>query len=462
LRAGLSLAQQIAQLSQAAPADLDPDALHPPASPSGSDSHEFNSAAREHYIDVGPSVIRRHNAALSDPKYTGTRVSRKNIDREGSSSSDEEESEDIGDAMSATDKDISPEHWSADGAVQPMESQNNNVLHPPTFSGVREEHTPHPQVAQTSDLASALRATREQDRKKGKAVARQITLWDMLLDARIRVQKAVTAVNELPLTPGIWVPMQLTSASADPSIEPGLNQLLEEGLALSEDIFTLQEGLLRTDITSLPPRKRAKKTHSDERVHGDELQILSWNASQLEAAFHPHLVQTLSKWSAKIQAVAPSVLLPSNRTSFKNPTAQGAGPGIVEVIDAVLTSDTHKYLTRTRRKVIEDDEGPASDNSAEVIQIFDDTDFYQQLLRDVIELRGAEAGDSVGEQEWMRRQKMSKAKRRKIIDTKASKGRKLRYQIHEKLQNFMVPIITLRGAWHDEQVDELFSSLLNS
>lgn len=34
-----------------------------------------------------------------------------------------------------------------------------------------------------------------------------------------------------------------------------------------------------------------------------------------------------------------------------------------------------------------------------------------------------------------------------------------RYEPQEKLQNFMVPI-PIRGAWHDEQIDELFASLL--
>jgi protein AATF/BFR2 len=34
-----------------------------------------------------------------------------------------------------------------------------------------------------------------------------------------------------------------------------------------------------------------------------------------------------------------------------------------------------------------------------------------------------------------------------------------RYEVHEKLQNFMVPVPVV-GVWHDEQVDELFSSLL--
>jgi len=31
--------------------------------------------------------------------------------------------------------------------------------------------------------------------------------------------------------------------------------------------------------------------------------------------------------------------------------------------------------------------------------------------------------------------------------------------VHEKLQNFMVPV-PMVGVWHEEQIDELFSSLL--
>jgi protein AATF/BFR2 len=36
---------------------------------------------------------------------------------------------------------------------------------------------------------------------------------------------------------------------------------------------------------------------------------------------------------------------------------------------------------------------------------------------------------------------------------------KIRYDAHEKLQNFMVPVPTV-GRWHDEQIDELFASIL--
>lgn len=47
---------------------------------------------------------------------------------------------------------------------------------------------------------------------------------------------------------------------------------------------------------------------------------------------------------------------------------------------------------------------------------------------------------------------------KKPVDTKASKGRKMRYTMHEKLQNFMAP--DDRGTWGERQRDELFGGLL--
>jgi len=87
-------------------------------------------------------------------------------------------------------------------------------------------------------------------------------------------------------------------------------------------------------------------------------------------------------------------------------------------------------------------------------EIFDDTDFYQEMLRDVIDSKSGK--DGLAAEAW----ELNRAKKvKKIVDTKASKGRKLRYEVHEKIKNFMVPVPS-RGIWHEEQIDELFSSLL--
>ncbi|KAG8825399.1 rRNA-processing protein bfr2 [Serendipita sp. 399] len=113
---------------------------------------------------------------------------------------------------------------------------------------------------------------------------------------------------------------------------------------------------------------------------------------------------------------------------------------------------------------------------AEEIELFDDADFYQQLLREVIEgkavngntlvlsvarsppltfIRFVSSGYDENDGTGHRPKKLKKQ-----VDTRASKGRKLRYEVHEKIQNFMVPVPTIIDGWHEEKIDELFASLL--
>jgi protein AATF/BFR2 len=99
---------------------------------------------------------------------------------------------------------------------------------------------------------------------------------------------------------------------------------------------------------------------------------------------------------------------------------------VVQFIDETL-ADYDKVLGRTRVRrgkgsggrinAVSGKDGAGEETDA---GLFDDTDFYQQLLRDVIDARGNRVG---GGDDWMTSQKQKKAKQ---VDTKASKGRKLR------------------------------------
>lgn len=142
-------------------------------------------------------------------------------------------------------------------------------------------------------------------------------------------------------------------------------------------------------------------------------------------------------------------------------------------IEDTIQSGWPVFLSRTRLKTcrgphVTREEGAGDKGSDEDEEVFDDTDFYQQLLRDVIESKGGGSGQLMGSQ----KQKKTK----KHVDTRASKGRKLRfvvfvlsrdtallenrYEVHEKMENFMVPVPHDAGTWHEAQVDELFASLL--
>lgn len=110
----------------------------------------------------------------------------------------------------------------------------------------------------------------------------------------------------------------------------------------------------------------------------------------------------------------------------------------------------------------ENDTGNGNDNNEIVhcTEIYDDTDFYHTQLRELIEYKTS-SSNSANEmaKQFSELQKLRK-KMKKTVDTRASKGRKIRYVVHNKLVSFMAP--NEPGTWSDEQKSELYKSLFGA
>ena len=93
-------------------------------------------------------------------------------------------------------------------------------------------------------------------------------------------------------------------------------------------------------------------------------------------------------------------------------------------------------------------------------EIYDDSDFYHQLLRELIEYK-SNIGDNQTEitQKFIELQKVRSKMKRKV-EVRASKGRKIRYNVHNKLVNFMPP--RDESVLTDEAKTELFNSLFGN
>lgn len=90
-------------------------------------------------------------------------------------------------------------------------------------------------------------------------------------------------------------------------------------------------------------------------------------------------------------------------------------------------------------------------------EIFDDSEFYHQLLRELIEYKSNVDGNQAEiTQKFIELQKV-RGKMKKKVDTRASKGRKIRYVVHNKLVNFMPSNDTC--DYTEEARSELFCSL---
>lgn len=287
-------------------------------------------------------------------------------------------------------------------------------------------------------ITATLSVATKGDVGKGRAVKRQREGFDALLNTRIKLQKGVTASNQLAVTgAGAREHGQAVQSAEDAA------------LALWATIEDLRLALLNAQATDeSKKRKPASSTQSAASL---------WKRmADLEAESVAHRRAVLDKWSLKVRG--SNATMPNSRGKLLGSSA--GQQNITSVLDAQIASEVGDRAAKRART-----ESNGHDTSEPV---YDDTVFYQSLLRDLVEQRmssdsTANGFDALHIQLRSRPAVhpvtgMRNDKNRKEIDTRASKGRKMRFHVHEKLQNFMAP--EDRSTWTDRARDEFFASLL--
>lgn len=89
---------------------------------------------------------------------------------------------------------------------------------------------------------------------------------------------------------------------------------------------------------------------------------------------------------------------------------------------------------------------------------FDDSDWISTLLAERSKAKIDNHPASIAS----RVEALKRSKVKKVIDTKATKGRKIKYAVFDKLTNFMAPSDAHAKRWNDEKSDEFYSSLLGA
>lgn len=278
-------------------------------------------------------------------------------------------------------------------------------------------------------VAATLSQAAKADAEKGRAVKTQRATFDSLLNTRVKLQKALIGTNTL-------------TALSEDAEEDYPSDAFHAAETAAFNLWSSLNDLRETLESSRLGKKRKHSTFTQDTPISD---LWSYMRAQEESS-QPHRNLVLEKWSAKARGAA--AIQPRNRLNT------GAEQTIVDVLQEQLSGDRLIKRARTPRSC-------APVQLARKIQesdsIYDDADFYGLLLQSLLEQRSADSvaasAGAVDVSFQMRRE----AKTKKNVDTKASKGRKLRYTVHEKLQNFMAP--EDRSLWGERQTDELFGSL---
>ncbi|KAK4549469.1 hypothetical protein LTR36_006466 [Oleoguttula mirabilis] len=445
---GRNRAAEFEDIVDQAPKDFDPEGDDIPdnASDSADDLDDSDSEAgddaREHYVDVGKSKLRKPKEMALGPQYRGSRVSRDAVTEDEDEDDpfgrgfDDEESED--DDVATGDEAMSEEE---------LDGEDEDDGTPDTDLSDDEAARPRPQAMggdqdrsellkamadEQKSVATSLSQASRADAEKGRAVKKQRTAFDSLLSTRMKLQKALVGVNTASgLPPTELEDQRLEATNALQAAETAAFSLWSSLNSFRDDLIAAKTGQKRkrsTFSTTTPTSKLWAHMQTQEE------------SSQTTRS------ATLQKWSAKTRGPTAT----PQRTRINNAEHQST---VMDVIQEQL-SNSERLIKRTQtprscaplqvaNKVTEDE------------RIYDDADFYGLMLKELLEQKSQDSvvASNIDVNFQMRRE----AKTKKNVDTKASKGRKLRYTVHEKLQNFMAP--EDRSTWGERQADELFGSL---
>lgn len=266
------------------------------------------------------------------------------------------------------------------------------------------------------------------DVDKGVAIQKQRKIYDGLLNLRIRLQKALVAANSFPTI----------ESDVDAESEP-YEAAEEAAIKLLNTISSLRESIGAPTRTG-EKRKRelvASMSNEDiwEQLQGEDNGATSFREERLE------------KWSKKVQSVN---MTRQNGISQRNKT-------LIDALQEQLTVPDNRLVKRTR---VPRSCAPAqlAKKATDDEYIYDDADFYQLLLKELVDQRTVEGtADHAAAVPTVMVTATKEAKLRKQVDRKASKGRKMRFTVHEKLQNFMAP--EDRRGWEQGAIDRFFGTL---
>ncbi|KAL8810845.1 MAG: hypothetical protein Q9223_001949 [Gallowayella weberi] len=412
--------------------------------------HNGSEQADEYTSSPKGSETGTTNAAKIVGRANGYRKGMVEVDLTSESGSDKDTDVEMGDNSSPS----SIEEESGSEALDPDTDESSTPPPADDDRAALRKIMADSQKLITSNLSKAVKS----DIAKGRAIKHQCTTFDSLLNMRIRLQKALVATNSL----------RASGAASSDTTESAVEAAEKAALRLWSTIDSLRQSL------QPKPSNRPAPPTPIEANSSTPILTLWTHMQATERYMRPDRLSTLNKWASK---TAPTSSLPRTDKFSSTPAQQP----LSAVLEQQLSSTTNmeKLIAKTQIPrscaPLQAAAAAASSKHSHTLQpspdveanlIYDDADFYSLLLRDLVEQRSSDPHSITASIPGAVPTAIPGIKdpalriHKKAVDTKASKGRKIRYNVQEKLINFMPP--DDRGEWGTRQRDELFKGLLGT
>lgn len=471
--------------------------LHPNENGSDSESEEEATTARvidyddnEYELPVGGTTeFRKRNVKLladQSAKYKGKIAARKDFESNSDktdSDNEVEEEEDYEDSDSSEDADALKAFNKAINIKQNNKSGKEDV--DSEQDGNNEETVSEEEMDDNDDLEDdneseddndddsdtevVSKVNHEAEVQKGLSVQNQLRLWERLLEIRISLQKILNKTNQLP-SPQELNDLKVINAKYTEIQQTTCKQtcqLLQNLLSLRNNLFTQFPELDK----AMKPCLKRQSPFKDNNSGEPPLKQIAQNLQDDFESFISYRNSVLLRWDDRTKLLQPGA-------GNKKRTLTEEYDIIKKIDNALINKTMLKEKSQQVKNNTKDDENEEVD--VRNPNIYDDSDFYHQQLRELIEYK-ANTSNSMSEvtKQFVELQKL-RQKMKKKVDTRASKGRKIRYFnyffwpslkinlilisrfpfsyiVHNKLINFMAPHDNY--TWAMDSIDELSKSL---
>jgi len=481
----MSLAQKLSKYINPNPEFKDPE-----------DSHDDVTSAKivDNFAEEYDDKLEQGSIRIAafaedlDERYSGKKTSRKKLKEELGDVSDDEEPlsdegiEDDGSQSESSDEEEEDSEIGEDESDDEMDSSGRNEDQMPNQDSlmVDEDEGDDMQTFSAVDVA--------REKEQADAIKAQTGLYGELLECRIKLQKVLQLSNKLPQVD--------TYDTFHPKCAADYIQVQDSLLEFLNDLAHIQTTLLtrnrhtRHIVTGEP---EAPDSDDENEIPSDDDEV----DSEAEGVSEPAVKRV------KLDLDSAAQLLTERHdrfTSYRNNSIiswhektnvmktgdksfSSFDQSILEYINRIL-SDEERLIKRTQLqrtsyrvlgKPVTTSEGATEGVDEDVIQeapkkanqlvnydeeIFDDDDFYQHLLREMIErcTQDTSANTSLSRR-WLQIQQLRSSLKKKV-DSSFNKDKKIKYLVHPQLVNFMAPVN--KDTISDETKTELFNSLFGN
>lgn len=333
---------------------------------------------------------------------------------------------------------------------------------------------PAPKKATEKQDMSRILPKQQKDEHLGKGVCvqNQLQIWEKLLEVRIHSQKMLMKANSLPQ------PSKFEKLSTNEEFAELANNTVDQVSRLVSRMRDLQSLLLNqyTETKQIAGKRKPIDfdTISDPETKRSRL------ADALDkdfSNFKEYQYSVISKWHDRTKVLTPGSIktqkqqgnidvlrkiegvLANREEIIKKSQLLKGGYELFEKSTAIVEPKQIAEPDENDQLIVAENENNESEHTYSS-EVYDDTDFYHTQLRELIEYKTSSSSNANEmAKQFTELQKLRK-KMKKTVDTRASKGRKIRYVVHNKLVSFMAQDNS--SKWSEEQKDELFKSLFGA